>query len=217
MNPVARFLFWSSIALFATATHAATTIEYAITSDAVDHTRPPVHGALRSVIEIDGPDFRIKGRGALESSSDDGFTTWFGDDRTTTQAPLSAPGVVATATAPIVGRLQDETLVVGPSSPGPERFGLPTRVYTIDYQYSIGGRALLIPLRPYKSHARYTMTVVDIDTSAAGVRVMLSRGYNYALSQHGEAFTGLPVHMEGTIDAEGSHVTFALDAESLTR
>jgi len=216
MNGCVRHLLWSAFALGPTAVDAATTVDYAIASDAVDHGRP-VHGDVRATIEIDGPNFRIRKGVGLESSADDGVTTWFGNDRTQTQSPLLQAEASKNENAPIVAWLQDEKLVVGPSSPGPERFGLPTRTYTIDYDYAVGGRVLIIPLSPSRSHVRYTMTVVDIDTSPAAVRVLLSRGYNNALSQHAEAFTGLPVHMEGTIDSSTSHVVFTLDAESLSR
>ena len=193
------------------------TIDYAITSEAGGQGRAPVRGDVRTRVAIDGPNFQIRQRGHLESSSDDGATTWFDDDRTTTQSPLIAPGAIAAATAPIVGRVEDEQLVVGLSRDGPAYFGLPTRVYTVDYHYSIAGRVLVFPFRAQATHAQYTMTVVDLGESNAAVRVFLSRGYHYPLSQHAEAFTGIPVRIDATIDSEGSHVVFHAEASSLGR
>ena len=149
---------------------------------------------------IDGPSFRnVSARnGAVELSHDDGRTTHFGAEDAPAQTPLVPE--VAPPFAPMVGTVEDETLVVGPSRPGPELFGLATRVYTVDHDYTIVARVALVIRRSTRNRSRFTFTVADNGVSSAALRVAFSRGYGYALALHPEAFTGLPLIIDGTIE-----------------
>lgn len=196
---------------------AATTVDYLLTAESVRPGQPPHEGSNRFRCVIDGATFTITSRNATESSTDDGVTTRFGSDPHKANAPLAAPHP-GPRDGPIRGTLPDDRLVVGPSMPGPTLFGRSTRTYTIDHDFTIGGTVLLVPIARRTSHARYTMTVIDDGTSSAAVRVALSRGYPYVLSLHPEAFTGLPVRIDGRIaSAADDVVTFHLEAEAFGR
>ena len=192
-------------------------VDYEMSGQNAIGDRAPTGGRSGFVVEIDGPAFRITSqRGAVEVSSDDGATTFFGQDRTTPQHPLVP---TRDATAPIQAAVDDEHVVVGESHAGPDRFGLPTRIYPVDHDYAIDSRVGYVFTNSTRYHAHYTMTVVDAKASSAAVRVALSRGYPHALSQRADAFTGLPVEIDGTIEsgsgASRNLTTFHLQARSL--
>jgi hypothetical protein len=213
--PIRPLLF--VVALLPSFAVAATTIEYDFTTEQTTTGRPPVLGHPHVTSTIDGPKFRNVSRlaNAVELSEDDGKTTYFGALHSTPQTPLARPA--DDLTAPIVGRIEDEKLVIGESTPGPTLFGIPTRVYTVDYTYTIAARVVYVFNSKSISHARFTFTVADIDVSSAALRVAFSRGYGYALSQRAEAFTGLPLIIEGTIESPGSVAHVHIEAASLQR
>ncbi len=206
--------------LVAPSAHAATTtIDYRFTSESTSAGRPPRSGDHRVTSEIDGPHFRnADARGQVEVSSDDGLTTSFGREGTTPQAPLLPE--IPTPKDPIAATLDDETLVVGDARPGPTMFGLPTRVYTVDYRYTIVARIAYVITTRTRNHERYDVTVADVDVSSAALRVAFSRGHGHAIARHPEAFTGLPLAIDGTLETGDpativTHVT--VRAESLRR
>jgi hypothetical protein len=182
--------------------HAATTIEYEFKSENTQINHAPTIGNAHVTSTIDGPNFRNVSRlaNAVELSDDDGRTTYFGAFHTT---PVNTPLVPEHGDifAPIVGTIEDEKLVVGDSQPGPTMFGMPTRVYAVDYTYAIASRVVYVFRDKSVSHARFTFTVADIGVSASALRVAFSRGYGYALCQRADAFTGLPLLIEGTIES----------------
>lgn len=192
-------------------------IDYVFTSEQTTAGRPPVLGNSKVTSTIDGPSFRNESRlgRSIELSEDDGRTTYFGRLHTTPQTPLIAQA--GDVFAPIVGTLEDEKIVIGDSVAGPPMFGLPTRVYTVDYRYAIAARVAYVFRSRSPSHARLTFTVADIGISAAALRVAFSRGYGYAIAQHAEAFTGLPLIIDGTIEAPSSTVHVHVEAEALQR
>ncbi len=211
----------ASLALCASA-HADVGVDYTITSDASSGPQsPPRRGTGRVTTVIDGTSFRsTSGHGQLESSVDDGTTTFFGTDRSVTQSPLVEPP--PDLTAPITARFDDERLVVGASTEGPMLFGVPTRVYTVDHSYTIVARIAYVVTRRTVHRTHYTLTVADLGVSNAAVRVFLSRGYGHALSQHPQAFTGVPLQIDGTIEsdeAQGLHrvIHLLVKADALRR
>jgi hypothetical protein len=66
----------------------------------------------------------------------------------------------------------------------------------------------------WPSHARFTFTVADIGVSAFALRVAWSRGYGYSLCQRADAFTGLPLLIEGTIESPSSIAKVRVEAVS---
>ena len=215
--PAIKVASFALLLVLSSAARCATTIEYLITSEATRPGQPVREGSNPFRCAIDGTTFTITSRGATESSTDDGATTRFGSDPGKINTPLVAPDA-GLFDGPIRGSVHDDRLVVGPSTPGPTMFGRPTRTYTIDHDFAIGGWVLFIPLRRQHSHAHYTMTVIDDDTSSAALRVALSRGYPYVLSLHPEALSGLPVRIDGRIESDGDAVvTFHVEAQSLSR
>jgi hypothetical protein len=196
---------------------AATTVAYVFTSEATTGGRAPVTGSSRVTSTIDGSTFRNVSRlgNAVELSEDDGRTTYFGSLHTTPHTPLLPE--VGGVTDPIVGSVRDESLVVGPSVPGPAMFGLPTRTYTVDYSYAIVARVLMVITNETRHHAHFTFTVADVDVSSAALRVAFSRGYGYALCLHPEAFTGLPLAIDGTIASSNQSVHVHVEAEAIQR
>ncbi len=197
---------------------AATTIEYEFTSEQTQAGRAPILGRAHVASTIDGPYFRNVSRlaGAVESSDDDGRTTYFGAFRS---APANTPLAPehADPLAPIVGTIEDEKLVLGDSQPGPTMFGLPTRVYTVDYTYVIASRVAYVIRNRTPARAHFTFTVADIGVSAAALRVAFSRGYGYALCQRADAFTGLPLLIDGTIESPGSVAKVRVEAVTFER
>jgi hypothetical protein len=195
--------------------YAATTIEYDLTSEDTQVNHAPVIGNAHVTSTIDGPNFRNVSRraGAVELSDDDGRTTYFGAFHST---PVNTPLVPEHGDnfAPIVGTIEDEKLVVGDSQPGPTMFGMPTRVYSVDYTYAIASRVLYAFRNKAPSHARFTFTVADVGVSASALRVAFSRGYGYALCQRADAFTGLPLLIEGTIESPSSVAKVRVEAVS---
>jgi hypothetical protein len=191
-----------ALSLTTSVAYAATTIEYDFTSEQIQVNHAPIIGNAHVTSTIDGPTFRNVSRrgGAVELSDDDGRTTYFDAFHST---PVNTPLVPehGDGFAPIVGSIEDEKLVVGDSKPGPTLFGMPTRVYTVDYTYAIVSRVFYVFRNKTPSHARFTFTVADIGESASALRVAFSRGYGYALCQRAEAFTGLPLLIEGTIES----------------
>jgi hypothetical protein len=65
------------------------------------------------------------------------------------------------------------------------------------------------------SHVRFTFTVADIGVSASALRVAFSRGWGYPLCQRADAFTGLPLLIEGTIASPFSIAKVRVEAVSL--
>jgi hypothetical protein len=198
--------------------HAVTTIEYDFTSEHTQANHAPIIGNAQVTSTIDGPNFRNVSRlaGAIELSDDDGRTTYFGAFHST---PVNTPLIPEHGGifAPIVGTIEDEKLVVGDSQPGPTLFGMPTRVYAVDYTYAIASRVLYVFRNKAPSHARLTFTVADIDVSASALRVAFSRGEGYALCQRADAFTGLPLLIEGTIESPSSITKIRVAAVSFKR
>ena len=193
---------------------AATTIAYDFTSETTgDHGRPDI-GSARVTTVIDGPTFRNVSRHAIERSGDDGRTTRFGD-LPATQTPLARDA--DDWTAPIVGSIDDERLDIGASAPGPTMFGLPTRVYTVDYRYTIVARIAYLVRRRTPIHARMTFTVCDLDVSSAALRVAFSRGHGYAVAHRPDAFDGLPLIIDGTIESPTATTHLRVEAASLVQ
>jgi hypothetical protein len=215
--PDRALLLVAALLLAPTVAIAEVTIEYDFISEQTTAGRPPVIGHSHVTSTIDGPAFRNVSRlgNAIELSEDDGLTTHSGSLHTTPQTPLVAE--VADAWAPIVGSLKDERLVVGDSVPGPSLFGVPTRIYTVDYSYAIAASVVYVFRSKTVNHARFTFTVADLGVSSAALRVAFSRGYGYALSRHAEAFTGLPLVIDGTIDSPYNTVHVHVEAASLQR
>lgn len=197
-TPVGLLALWS-LAIVAS---AEATIEYDFKTESVQHNHAPVVGASHVTSPIDGPNFRNVTRrtDAAELSDDDGCTTYFGASHST---PVNTPlePEHGHPFAAIVGTIEDETLVVDESQAGPDLFGLPTRVYTVDYTYAIAARVVYAFRHKELQHALFTYTVAYVGVSAAAIRVALSRGFGHALSQRGEAFTGSPLLIEGTIES----------------
>jgi hypothetical protein len=197
---------------------AATTIEYKFTSEQTQVDRTPVSGNAHLTATIDGASFRnvLRRDGAVELSDDDGRTTYFGALRST---PANTPLTPEHGAffSPIVGAIEDGKLVVGDSQPGPAMFGMPTRVYTVEYAYVIASRVAYLFRNKVSCVARFTFTVADIDVSAAALRVAFSRGYGYALSQRAEAFTGLPLLVEGTVESPSGMAKVRIEAVSFKR
>ena len=196
--------------------HAETTIDYVFDSVRNSAGREPVVGHSRTTSTIDGPKFRnvLERSGAIELSEDDGRTTYFGALHTT---PKNTPLIpeVAGPWEPIVGSIDSDKLVIGESTPGPTMFGVPTRVYTVDYTYAIASRVVYVFRNRTVSRARFTFTVADIGVSSAALRVAFSRGYGYALCLRGEAFTGLPLVIDGTIESSIGVAHVHVEAASL--
>ena len=199
------------------AARAATTIEYDFTTKSVRDNGTPIVGSARVTTTIDGPTFRNVSRlgQAIERSDDDGRTTRFGDLESTPQTPLAWDA--DDPIAPIAGSIDDEHLDVGESTAGPTLFGLPTRVYTVDYRYTIVARIAYLVRRRTPIHARMTFTVCDFDVSNAALRVAFSRGHGYALAHHPEAFSGLPLVIDGTIESSFATTHVHVEAASLRR
>lgn len=195
--------------------NAATTIEYDFTSEQAQADHASIVGGAHVTSTIDGPNFRNVSRlaGDVELSDDDGRTTYFGAFHST---PVNTPLAPehGDVFAPIVGTIEDERLVVGDSRPGPEMFGLPTRVYTVDYTYAIAVRVAYVFRNKVPNHAHFTFTVADIGVSASALRVAFSRGYGYALCQRADAFTGLPLLIEGTIESASGIARIRVEAVS---
>ena len=194
---------------------AATLIEYDFSSVRTQADRAPVIGNSRVTSTIDGQNFRnVSSRaGVVELSDDDGRTTYFEAFNTTpVNTPLIRPP--DNIFAPIVGRIEDESLVIGDSQPGPVMFGLPTRAYSVDYTYAIASRVVYVFRNKMRSHASFTITVADIGVSASALRVAFSRGYGHALCQRAEAFTGLPLLIEGTIETPFDFARVRVEAVS---
>ena len=196
---------------------AATTIDYVFTSEHTTAGRDAVLGHSRTISTIAGPAFiNVSQRsGAIERSEDDGLTTSFGALHAEPHTPLVREA--AAPWAPIVGSVTDETLVIGESTPGPTLFGVATRIYLVDHDYAIASRVAYVFRNKVFSHARYTFTVADIGVSSAALRVALSRGYGHALCSHPEAFSGLPLAIEGVIESPSSVTHVHVQAQSLQR
>ena len=197
--------------------HAVTTIEYEFTSQDTVADHAPILGHAHVTSTIDGPNFRNVSRlaGAVEMSDDDGRTTYFGDLHSTpVNTPLAREH--GDPSAPIAAMIKHENLSVGNSQTGPTMFGLPTRVYTVDYTYTIASRVVYVFRQERQNHAQFTFTVADIGASASALRVAFSRGHGYALCQRADAFTGLPLLIEGTIESPLSIAKIRVEASSFS-
>jgi hypothetical protein len=215
-----------TLALLSLATHAfagETTIVYEFTSDALHPNAQPRHGHSQTTATIDGPRFRNVAQlgNAVELSDDDGRTTYFGAFHTTPQMPLGPDGAATGDQGnlgPISGGYEDEQLTVGWATDGPTLFGLQTRVYTVDYRYTVVARLAGVPFSHHANEEHYAITTADVDVSSAALRVALSRGYGHALSKHPEAFVGLPLRIDGTLGSRPDmKTTIHVEATSFTR
>ena len=156
-------------------------------------------GGGQVALEIDGSRFRIvRAHGQIETSLDDGATTFFGRDRTVIQTPLATE--TDAISLPMKARLEDEKITISEPQIGPVLFGATTRVYTIDHEYTVVGRIALVFTRRWRGAAHYVLTVADLDVSPAAMRVVLSRGYGGDLAPHADAFRGLPLRLEGRLE-----------------
>ena len=174
-------------------------VEFAMHFTSVTPARQEMRSQYNRTVEIDGGRFRIIGPNLpVETSLDDGATTFFGDDRASIQTPLkrdSAPGRLAGVTSSV----EDERLSIGPPHPGPVIAGIPTREYAVDYSYVLVltaptyGTTTRLPSRHH-----YSFFVGDI-ASPAAFRVMLSRGFGAPLAHYSEAFRGFPLRMDAQL------------------
>jgi hypothetical protein len=175
---------------------AGSRIEYTYTLESQGRTVAAESQPAKRTFEIDGPRFRIRRSGGIvETSLDDGANTFFGDDHKVTQSPLATEhgGLFA----PVTAWTEDETLSVGESTEGIPHLGRATRIYQVVHKYITVARIAFVFTRRFHREDRYTMTVADLDTSPAAVRVMLSRGYGFSLARQAGAFKGFPLMMDG--------------------
>lgn len=216
--PTLSFAGLFSLLLATSVAGASTTVEYEIQTLRTQAGKASISGGTRLTTTIDGRAFRsVSGGGRyVEGSDDDGQTTRFGAlDAPTVNTPLQPEhGHVL---SPMVATIEDEQFSLGDSRPGPLMFGLATRTYTVNHDYAIQSRVAYLVGRRVVHRTRFTITVADIAVSPAAVRVALSRGYARALSQHDEAFSGLPLLVEGTIELPDGAVSIKVEATSLAR
>jgi len=181
---------------------------YEFTSRTAGDNRPARSATRHFTTEIDGARFRIhSGRGTLETSVDDGASTFFGPHPETAQSPL-LPGAEGFA-APISASIEDESVSIGPPAAGPALFGMATQVYRVELRYVTVAHIAGVFTRRFRTHAQYTITVAGGAASPAAMRVVLSRGYGSALARHAEALPGLPLRIEAHLDGsdEDAHGT----------
>jgi hypothetical protein len=157
----------------------------------------------------------------VETSVDDGATSWFNNVKSETQTPL-APMRSAKSGSwldQISVSVEDEKLTVGKPVAGPNLAGIATRTYGVDYTYvtvtQVGGVTGRTPIDEH-----YDVWIGDIDASPAAVRVVLSRGYGQALAQKATAFLGFPLRIDGRLvtgrpETGLASTTFRLEAVSV--
>ena len=191
---------------------AGVSIDFVISSRTHSEGKPDRSGRSTQTIRVVGPRFQCLGRAKraiVETSLDDGATTFFNDDRTIMQTPLvsdaASAGVLGGLFSPIKAWIEDEKITIGEPQPGPMLLGMPTQIYTVDHSYVTKGRIAFIYTRRFPSTARYVITTANLVTadglaiSAAAVRVTLSRGHGRVLAYHAEAFRGFPLRIEAHI------------------
>ena len=176
-------------------------------------------------VEADGPRFNIIDTNGpaseVETSLDDGATTFFDGNQTRIQTPLQpAPHVPTPAVAPgIATWIEHEVLTLGQPHPGPTIAGVATLTYTADLSYVV---AIRVEKRTKRTHAKdhFELSVADIGASPAAVRVILSRGMGASLAPYHEAFRAFPLRIDGhLIQGEGAAAMtsdFRLEAVSVT-
>ncbi len=206
----------TTLSFFALLSHqpalAGVSIDFVISSRTHSEGKPDRSGQSTQTIRADGPRFQRLGRAGraiVETSLDDGATTFFNDDRTIMQTPLvsdvASAGVLGGLSSPIKAWIEDEKITIVEPQPGPMLLGMPTQIYTVDHSYVTKGRIAFIYTRRFPSTARYVITTANLVTadglaiSAAAVRVALSRGHGRVLAHHAEAFRGFPLRIEAHI------------------
>jgi hypothetical protein len=209
LGALAVFFILSSAAI------AGVRVEFVNSITQAPAGQPASHARWTRTLEIDGPRFRIVSpNGVVETSFDDGVTTFFGSDRTKPQTPFVAHPKLQFG--PVGLSIEDEELTVGMQQPGAPVSGVATRTYTVDYRYVEVVRMVGITRSRAPMTEHYEFSVGDIGASAAAVRVVLSRGYGQNLARHTTAFRAFPLRIVAHLIQPNFTVDFRLEAVSVT-
>lgn len=178
---------------------AGTSIDYRYQIEALGGDKPNQRvGRGTLAIDIDGARFQIRRpQGAATVSLDDGASTFLDTEPAKRSTPLEVE--VAGLLDPMAANIEDESIKMSPTLPGPPLFGQATRVYEVEHRYTTVARIAFVVSRRFRQHAHYLLTVAEPGLSPAAMRVLLASGHGRPLALRTDAFTGLPLKIEGRL------------------